>query len=163
MPVIKPLEELSADIRRLFRSSIISKVRSVCFLFEDKRDLRSQSGFTFQFHFCTVMLGTMLYDRKTESRSADLFRVALVDTVESFKYPLLVLLRNADTRICNLQEDLIIFLGNIYGNTSSRSIVFHRVITKVKDHFAQKLIDTVYENRASGQFQRDPLFIGNRS
>ena len=102
------------------------------------------------------MLGNdVLYDRKSQTGSSRRLRAALIHTVESLKYTLLMFRRDTDSGVFHRKERMPVLNAGRHRHSSVLFIVPDRVVAKIIDQFLHQLL--IRENRCFSAL--DPISI----
>ena len=94
--------------------------------------------------------GLHAYDGKSQPGSACFLGMALVNPVEPFKHPFLMLGWNSDAGVLH-SDNCLVFVprhGNLHKTTLV--IILDRVVAKVIDDFAKESADPVQTDRGAG-------------
>ena len=106
------------------------------------------------------MLGyDVLDDRQTQAGSSGRLGTALIDTIKTFKYTLLILFRNTDSRILNNQKRMSALLPHRHIYRSSAVIVSDRIVTQVVNQFFHQLFIRHDHRSFSGHLHRHILLL----
>ena len=106
---------------------------------------------------------SMLHDRQSKSCSTPFFRMALINSVESFKDSILMFFRNSDSCITHADFRSFQCISYPNGYISIFFIILYSIFCNIIDHFIQNLTDSMYFHRFSCQFHMNiPLSRSKR-
>ena len=120
-------------------------------------DCSALAGLAFQLEPGAVVLRGVADDGKTQSRAADLLRVAFVDAVEPLKHTRLVGVGNADAGVRDTQNRPSGAFADRCRDAAAGNVIFDRVVEQIVDHFLEQLLHTLNFRMLSGQRQRHRL------
>ena len=111
----------------------------------------------------TVMLfDDVLDDGQAQARPLDLAGTAGIGPVKAFKDALLFIFRDADARVADDEEGLVVVVADIDVDMAARPVVLDGIIEKVHDHFPKQAAVRPYFRIVHGTVDSDFLFHQDR-
>ncbi len=126
----------------------------LCSCIKQNRNGSTFIRFTVYCNFAMVVLNSMLHDRQTKTGAAGLLGMALIHTIETLKYFLLMFGSNADASILHAQQNFTGLLCNGHFHTAAEIVVLNGIVTKVVNDLVQQSADTIDNTIIAGHFQR---------